>query len=130
MTACSKDTGDYVKKDDYDELSRNDGTVLAMIFAELIGCIADAAVVKQAKYDGRHVLALAKQVREHTRKMKAALAPIAEMARIRKLYEDGPCNNERHSDDALICFVEHGRDSVTLSLGECRAAAKLINVKH
>lgn len=130
MTVCAEGTGDYVKKDDYDELMRNDGTVLAMIFAQLVGCIADAAVVKQAKYDGRHVLNLAKQVRAETAKLKAALVPLAEMARIRKLYEGGPCNNERHPDDSVICFVEHGRDSVTLNLGQCRAAAKLLSVKQ
>lgn len=67
--------------------------------------------------------------RENT-KLKAALAPLAEMARIRKLYEGGPCKNKRHPDDALICFVEHGRDSVTLSLGQCRTAAKLLGVTH
>lgn len=51
-------------KEAYAELQRNDGTVLAMIFAELIGCVADAAAIKQAQYDGRHVLAMARQVRE------------------------------------------------------------------
>jgi hypothetical protein len=115
---------------DYDELMRNDGTMLAMIFAQLVGCIADAALVKQARYDGRHVLNLAKQVREHTAAMKAALAPLAEIARIHRLYEGPPCNNQRHSDNDEIHHSGHGDERVTITLGQCRAAAKLIGVKH
>lgn len=68
-----------------DDLRRNDGTLFAQIFAELVACIADAAIVKEGKYDPRLVLSLAKKVRAHCidatvriASLEAELAPLRE----------------------------------------------------
>ncbi len=58
--------------------------------------------------------------------LRKAACLLADIAHLHGLYEGHPCFNERHADDMMICYQQHGAHEVLITLGQCRKVAKLL----
>jgi hypothetical protein len=52
--------------------------------------------------------------------------PLADIARLKALYEGPPCNRSRIEDEQVVCYQQHGDTEVEITLGQCRAVEKLL----
>lgn len=86
-------------------------------------CCAIYVKVDEVPYEGDLVDAdFARSLETRLNAAEELLRKLVRVADIMDLYLGAPCFNKHPvPDDRVVLYVEHGSDSVEITLGECRA---------